>query len=74
MENPLPSEPVVLKKRGRPALHNEPVTLSVPTAVLRRARVLAALRDVTLSSLVTELLQREVDRQLPSLLADLQSE
>jgi hypothetical protein len=52
----------------------EPVTLSIPGTVIRRARVLAATRGMTFSRLVAELLKEAVDNQLPSLLADLQGD
>jgi hypothetical protein len=52
----------------------EPLTLSIPGHLIRKGRVLAAVRGTTISRLVTHLLEEAIQQDLPALLADLQGE
>lgn len=47
----------------RPAPHRRNVTLALPEELLKRARVLAAQRDTSLTSLVEEYLARLLERE-----------
>lgn len=51
----------------------EPITLSWPVGLAKRARLLAAAKETSLSKLVADLLQREIQDELPALLADLET-
>jgi hypothetical protein len=52
----------------------EPLTLSLPGHLIRKGRVLAAVRGTTISRLVSHLLEEATQQELPALLAGLQSE
>lgn len=52
----------------------ETVTLSLPTGLGKRARLLAAARETSLSKLVAELLAAKIDEELPGLLLNFKSE
>lgn len=49
----------------------EPITLSFPTGLARRGRLLAAVRGTSLSRLVADLVEQATREGLPKLLADL---
>lgn len=53
------------------ASRTEPVTLSWPTGLARRGRLLAAVKGTSLSKLVADLLDDATKEGLPKLLADL---
>jgi hypothetical protein len=52
----------------------EPLTLSLPVSLVRKGRVLAAVKGMTISRLIAELLQRAIELELPTLLATLDAE
>lgn len=54
--------------------NTEPVTLSFPKGLSKRARLLAAARETSLSRLVAELLAAKIDEELPALILDFKSE
>jgi hypothetical protein len=61
-----------MKTKG--PLTTEPLTLSLTMGLPRKARLLAAAKDVSLSKLVSELLEEVIKRELPGLLAELSAE
>ena len=52
----------------------EAVTLSLPAGLGKRARLLAAARDTSLSRLVAELLDTKIKEELPALLLNFKSD
>ena len=50
----------------------EPVTISLKSDLLRKARILAASKCVTISRLIAGILADAVARELPAVVADLQ--
>ena len=51
---------------------SEPLTISLTADLMRKARILAVARDITISKLIAGLLTEAVHRDLPSVLANLQ--
>lgn len=54
--------------------NTEAVTLSLPAGLGKRARLLAAARETSLSRLVAELLAAKIDEELPGLLLNFKRE
>lgn len=54
--------------------NTETVNLSLPAGLGKRARLLAAARETSLSRLVAELLSAKIDAELPGLLLNFNSE
>ncbi len=50
----------------------EPLTISLKSDLLRKARILAASKSITLSKLIGRILAAAVDRELPAVVAGLQ--
>lgn len=66
------SEPLAAPVTPKKKTSTEPLTISLKTEVLRKARILAASRGVKMSKLIAELLAEAVGRELPAVAARLQ--
>jgi hypothetical protein len=70
--DPLPPDPNQDTNSSK-ATSTEPLTISLNRGLIRKVRVIAACEGTTVSKIVTALLAEAVTRQLPVVLADLQS-
>ena len=62
----------VVAKGAKSRSLSEPLTISLKSDLIRKARILAASKSVTISRLIAGILADAVARELPAIMADLQ--